>query len=164
MPKIPNNELLQPDLSRLRRGLVECFNLQELEDLCFELNIRYDSLPGQEIGSKARELIGFLQRRGRLFELLEICVNLRPNFSWLEILLAKQDVDGLNISRSSRILSNLPQPDYTSFIGRQKELETIQRLLSPKSRHFVITIDGVGGIGKSALALQIAHRYLDSKE
>ncbi len=58
------------------------------------------------------------------------------------------------------IFHNLPQPDYERFIGRQEEIKSIQKLLSPKSRHFVITIDGVGGVGKSALALEVAYKYL----
>jgi predicted ATP-dependent serine protease len=33
-------------------------------------------------------------------------------------------------------------------------------LLQPQSRHFLIVIDGVGGIGKSTLALEVAHRCL----
>jgi len=61
---------------------------------------------------------------------------------------------------SNKIFHNLPQPDYERFIGREKELKQVQELLSSKSRHFVITIDGVGGIGKSALALESAYIYL----
>jgi tetratricopeptide (TPR) repeat protein len=59
-----------------------------------------------------------------------------------------------------KVFHNLPHPDYGRFIGRESELQKLRELLSPKSRHFVITIDGIGGIGKSALALEIAHRYL----
>ncbi len=29
----------------------------------------------------------------------------------------------------------------------------------PRSRHFVVTIDGIGGVGKSALALELAYGY-----
>jgi len=59
-----------------------------------------------------------------------------------------------------KVYHNLPQPDYGTFIGRERELAQIQQLLSPGSRHFLVTIDGIGGIGKSALALEVAHRYL----
>jgi LuxR family glucitol operon transcriptional activator len=59
-----------------------------------------------------------------------------------------------------QVYHNLPQPDYGTFIGRERELAQIQQLLSPDSRHFLVTIDGIGGIGKSALALEVAHRYL----
>jgi tetratricopeptide (TPR) repeat protein len=59
-----------------------------------------------------------------------------------------------------KVYHNLPQPDYGQFVGREQELKKVHELLSPISRHFVITIDGIGGIGKSALALEVAHRYL----
>lgn len=62
----------------------------------------------------------------------------------------------------SKIVHNLPQPDYARFIGREKELIKIEELLRPypKSRYHIITLGGVGGVGKSSLALEIAHRQL----
>ena len=63
-----------------------------------------------------------------------------------------------------KVLHNLPQPDYGDFVGREKELTQITSLLSSKSRHFLVMIDGIGGIGKSALALEIAHRFLRNHE
>jgi LuxR family glucitol operon transcriptional activator len=58
---------------------------------------------------------------------------------------------------------NLPQRGYTEFIGRQAELQQLIQLMlpHPRSRHFVVTIDGIGGVGKSALALELAYRYRD---
>jgi hypothetical protein len=51
---------------------------------------------------------------------------------------------------------NLPPRDYEHFIGRQSKLAELRRLLQPypKSGTYVITIDGIGGIGKSSLALK----------
>jgi tetratricopeptide (TPR) repeat protein len=59
---------------------------------------------------------------------------------------------------------NLPPRDYERFVGRQKELEEVRRLLLPypKSRHHLVTIDGIGGIGKSALALETAYHARES--
>lgn len=54
---------------------------------------------------------------------------------------------------------NLFQPDYTRFVGRQKELDELRRRLSPLDRVWQIVITGIGGVGKSALALAIAHDY-----
>ncbi|MBW4523207.1 MAG: hypothetical protein KME16_26505 [Scytolyngbya sp. HA4215-MV1] len=59
------------------------------------------------------------------------------------------------------VLHNLPQPDYINFVGRKTELEQLRKLLCPQDRIWTIVVDGIGGIGKSALALELAHRYLN---
>ncbi|MBC8077805.1 MAG: tetratricopeptide repeat protein, partial [Chloroflexales bacterium] len=56
---------------------------------------------------------------------------------------------------------NLPPRDYERFVGRHKELAELRRLLGPRSRAFVVTVDGIGGIGKSALALETAYAFVD---
>ena len=60
-----------------------------------------------------------------------------------------------------KVYHNLPHPDYGTFVGREKELAQVHRILRPypHSRHALVTIDGIGGIGKSALALEVAHHY-----
>lgn len=55
---------------------------------------------------------------------------------------------------------NLPPRDYEQFVGRQTELQQIQKLLL-KSRVYIVVIDGVGGVGKSALALESAYIFCD---
>jgi tetratricopeptide (TPR) repeat protein len=69
-------------------------------------------------------------------------------------------IDELSGAAPPMIYHNLPQPDYGHFVGREQEMTKIYELLSPANRHFLVTIDGIGGIGKSALALEVAHRYL----
>ncbi|MCB8969085.1 MAG: hypothetical protein H6660_19575, partial [Ardenticatenaceae bacterium] len=61
-----------------------------------------------------------------------------------------------------KIYHNLPQSDCSKFVGREEELGQIFKLLQPypQSRHHLIVIDGIGGIGKSTLALEVAHRCL----
>jgi non-specific serine/threonine protein kinase len=54
--------------------------------------------------------------------------------------------------------SNLPEP-LTSFVGRERELVEIKRLL-PRKR--LLTLVGMGGIGKTRLALQVAAEVVDA--
>jgi hypothetical protein len=58
------------------------------------------------------------------------------------------------------VYHNLPQPDYSDFIGRHKEVQRLQALLAPDNRTWLISIDGIGGIGKTALAIEVAYHYL----
>ncbi|MFI5718318.1 NB-ARC domain-containing protein [Nocardia sp. NPDC051750] len=64
-----------------------------------------------------------------------------------------------------KIVHNLPEVDYdeTTFIGRKDEAEKLLRDLK-RRRDAVITIIGEGGIGKTALALDIAYKLLDSDD
>lgn len=60
---------------------------------------------------------------------------------------------------SPRPYHNLPQPTYTQFVGRDEELAWLRQRLSPADRAWQIAITGIGGVGKSALALAVAWEY-----
>jgi len=73
----------QEDLTRLRQLLTAHFSLEELRTLCFDLEgVEYDDLGGEGRANKARELVAYLDRRGRISELIAICSQRRPNVDW----------------------------------------------------------------------------------
>jgi hypothetical protein len=53
---------------------------------------------------------------------------------------------------------NLPSRDYTDLIGRHAEVARLLELLSPQHAAPLITVDGIGGVGKTALVLDVAYR------
>jgi non-specific serine/threonine protein kinase len=55
---------------------------------------------------------------------------------------------------------NLPS-QLTSFIGREKEIATLQHLIEAQGGGRLITLTGAGGSGKTRLALQVAGASLD---
>lgn len=60
----PADPAQSPNISTLRRVLTERYNLEELRTLCFDLGVNYNSLGGEGLGGKARELIAHMQRQG----------------------------------------------------------------------------------------------------
>ncbi|BAY29198.1 hypothetical protein NIES2107_10390 [Nostoc carneum NIES-2107] len=55
---------------------------------------------------------------------------------------------------------NLPSPTYTEFIGREQEMNTLLERLSPHHGAHMITVHGIGGVGKTALVLEAARLCL----
>jgi len=51
----------------------------------------------------------------------------------------------------SEILNNLPERPYKKFFGRRESIKLIEKILL-EGNTFIASIDGVGGIGKTALA------------
>ncbi|MEO7913265.1 MAG: CHAT domain-containing protein, partial [Roseiflexaceae bacterium] len=68
-----------PNASELRQIIIEQFDLEELRTLCIDLGVDIDDLRGEGRANKARELIGYLQRRGKLQQLVEYIRRERPN-------------------------------------------------------------------------------------
>jgi len=70
------------DLIKLRESLTACFDKEELRTLCFDLRVDYEILPGEGKEAKARELVAYFERRGRIPELVGLCAQLRPDVPW----------------------------------------------------------------------------------
>lgn len=60
------------------------------------------------------------------------------------------------------IPNNLPPREHTRFIGRQAELARLLELLSPHHAAHLVTVDGIAGVGKTALVLEAAYRCLQA--
>ena len=94
-----------------------------------------------------------------------------PAHLQLELEDKRQEVAGLeqrllfsDESERRKVYHNLPQPDYGRFVGRKEEIKQIYSILRPypHSQSHLVTIDGIGGIGKSSLALEMAWRYVQN--
>ena len=58
------------------------FNSEELMQLCFDLGVFWDKLPGDALDGKARALIEKLEREERLYKLIGECQKVRPQVMW----------------------------------------------------------------------------------
>ena len=77
-------------------------------------------------------------------------------------------VGNINMSNVAKV-PNLPQPTGTpqniphsgvvQFVGRSQELETLHQNLQDQERVAISAISGMGGVGKTELAIQYATKY-----
>jgi NB-ARC domain len=58
-------------------------------------------------------------------------------------------------------LHNLPRRPF--FVGREREIETILASLDAASRTFIVAIEGLGGVGKTSLAIEVAYRCIEKE-
>jgi hypothetical protein len=68
--------------SDLRRALEQHFGEEDIEVLCFDLNVPYDNLSGTNLPLKIVSLITYLAQRGRIAELIDACSKQRENVDW----------------------------------------------------------------------------------
>lgn len=62
----------------------EYFNAEELADLLFRLNIADGNIGGATNAAKARELVNYCRRHGRMDELVVMCRQLRRHVFWAD--------------------------------------------------------------------------------
>lgn len=153
--------------ARLARFLEESFSDQELRRFWAEYDVsRSMSPPGAAVSltELAHECAALAERHGidrRLFELLRVA---RPK--------KVQEIDAIAVAFSlepGRTLSQgprwYPHPRLGSgrFVGRDRELEQLhQMLMRSRMVGIVAQIRGLGGLGKSLLAVEYARRYAEA--
>jgi GTPase SAR1 family protein len=59
--------------------------------------------------------------------------------------------------------NNLPHQSYNTFIGREPEIKKLFYRISQNYRPHVNVVIGIGGVGKTALVLEVAYRCFEAK-
>jgi LuxR family glucitol operon transcriptional activator len=62
------------------------------------------------------------------------------------------------------IPNNLPHRTSPKFIGRKIQQKKLFEFLSPDERIYIITVDGIAGVGKTSLVVEVAHHCLKASQ
>jgi tetratricopeptide (TPR) repeat protein len=136
-----------PTPQTLREALTRTFNASELETFISDHfpDALKDIPSNAALSEQAQKLVTNCQRRDALGALVAAIKAERPNA--FDPLIPKKDT----------------LPRRAQFFGRVKEKEKVMRALNPDDRSWGIVLDGIGGIGKTALAVECAHMALAQK-
>jgi len=72
------------DFQRLRQMIESRFDLQDLRELCFELDLIYDNLSGDRLSIKIIDLIETMRKTERMSEMMTALQTVRPLLDWPE--------------------------------------------------------------------------------
>ncbi len=109
--------------------------------------------------SRFEEVISNLRRRSRKVDEIVDIMRLSKETHSAETVKAVNSLRALNIADNGTPCNTIPYGMNLHFYGRSAELEELQRTLSPENEEKclkVMSIYGLGGVGKTQLALQYA--------
>ena len=135
---LDNKIVLAKPLFILRDGNVLLYNRFDKG----HKKIQYYGPAGKEIYIKTSS-----QNIHELFNIDSLLLNLKPIQTFVK-------------KAKNGILHNVPEPDFKDFIGRKDELSDLKKCIAHK-RHFLTALDGIGGVGKTAISLKLCHDILD---
>jgi len=75
----------QTSLARLQKNISRAFIIEELKQLCYELNVDYENIERASKDSTIIELIGYFDRRDSVDELAAALEKERPKKNWREL-------------------------------------------------------------------------------
>ncbi|MCB0124020.1 MAG: ATP-binding protein, partial [Caldilineaceae bacterium] len=125
----------------LRDGLDRNFNLEELQSLCFDLDVDYDNLAGATKRAKIEALIGYLELRGEVVTLITEVQRLRPSVRWIH-----QDPDLTHCPY--RGLAAFKSADAGLFYGRDVFVSRVHQAVQIQP---LVAVFGASGSGKSSI-------------
>ena len=149
------------NLRAIHELLTTAFNAAELQQLCtFHAPLEpivNEFGPGDSFNQMAFRAVDYCRRHRLLGELLAAIEAERPSpYADVEARLFEPDArpfTGPATPPVSLSPFNLP-PDLADFTGREAEVAEVRRRLGEAG---TVAIQGMGGIGKTALALHVAH-------
>jgi nucleoside phosphorylase len=150
----------QVDGPALRRLLIANFSDSDLRDLCDDLGIDYENLPGQAKSDKARELVAYATRRGRMAALVSQVRSLRPNADWQSVGIASVPASVSSTNRAPRSVapaSGTPveQVDFVIITALEEERDAMLAKL-PGYRRLNPTNDDIRTYYKASVEANFA--------
>ena len=118
------------DLRKLLRAINDSFGENDLRDLCFELQLDFENLPGPTKKDKARELIIHFDRRKRISVLVTAFREARPNVDLELIAVDETDEDPSEARIEISSADILPKQDKSNTMIASKSFSAIVRMLS----------------------------------
>lgn len=83
-------EVEKVDRPTFRNMLTQGFNRDELQTLCYDLNINPEYFESRGLEGMARDLLLYAERHGRLTDLLTACEASRPRYPWRDAVQLRQ--------------------------------------------------------------------------
>jgi energy-coupling factor transporter ATP-binding protein EcfA2 len=127
----------------LYQMLANHFNLEELQELCFILGVRYDDLTGQTLSAKSLALQTYMERRNQLPQLIDQLAIMRPKVDWSAFIPAEPEADP-----PFKGLHYFTEADADLFYGREALTKELVAYLSDQR---FLAVVGASGSGKSSL-------------
>lgn len=125
MPESPNGPAV--NRSRLLEQIRALFSDGELRDLFLDLGVDYENLPGEAKGDKARELILFMERLGRLDDLVDRATELRPHIG-LNIKTLAEEIGHTDPARGAELTGLVDQ--FRRYNERMVEWKELHRQIN----------------------------------
>ncbi len=157
MATVPNELLVE-----LRNTFRNRLSLSELADLCQDLGLNIENLPGTSLSEKSRELAAYIGRRDLVGKLAVVGPDLLPDIPWREILLRhgyefSPDADSGDSAAPATTVSTEDLQRLSPILAHHSEFNT------PGARRDMLAIAGVLSyldVDLSGSARQVANSVL----